>query len=222
MNQIQSLLDRPKLYYNIDGVGELGIGFMCLGYALLGFLQLHTPQTAVWHRMYTFIIYLTVMVSIIHYGSKAIKNRITYPRTGFVDYRPRDKYWLPMALGAATSALLGAVLLLAVRRHWEITTPASLIGLVFAASYIRIAVTVRWKWAIFWTMAVAAVVIATLPADLLGAIAGDTSLTSAIPSKAVGAFWLTFVVYGALLMISGGISFWLYLHHTQAPAQEGQ
>ena len=28
--------------------------------------------------------------------------------------------------------------------------------------------------------------------------------------------------YGAVLMLSGALSFWLYLHHTQAPAQEGR
>jgi hypothetical protein len=30
------------------------------------------------------------------------------------------------------------------------------------------------------------------------------------------------MVYGTMLLISGGLSFWLYLRHTEAPAQEGQ
>jgi hypothetical protein len=220
MNQVEGYLQRPKLYYNIDGVGELGMGFMCLGYALLAWLQSHTPSTSVWHH--AFLIYWAVMLAIIHYGSKAIKNRITYRRTGFVDYRPRDKYWVPMGLGAAVSALLGAGLFLAVRRHWEIPTAASLVGLLFAAAYVRIAMTVRWKWAIFLAMVAGTLVIAALPADLLEAFANHTSLTSAIPAKAVGAYRLMFAVYGALLMISGGISFWLYLRHTQAPSEQGQ
>jgi len=38
----------------------------------------------------------------------------------------------------------------------------------------------------------------------------------------VGAYWLTFAVFGAVMMVSGGISFWLYLRHTQAPVQEGR
>jgi hypothetical protein len=29
-------------------------------------------------------------------------------------------------------------------------------------------------------------------------------------------------LYGAVLSISGGISFWLYLRHTEAPAPEAQ
>ena len=175
-----------------------------------------------WNQMYTFLIYVGVMVSIIHYGSRAIKNRITYRRTGFVDYRPRDKYWVPAGLGAGVSALLGAGLYLAVRRHWEIATPFSLLGLLVAALYIRTARTVRWKWAVFGVMVAGAFIIVALPADLLEAFANHNSLTPAIPARAVGAYWLIFTFYGAVFLISGAISFWLYLRHTQAPEQEGQ
>jgi uncharacterized membrane protein YhaH (DUF805 family) len=220
MDSLKSVLDRPKAYYNVDGVGELGIGFMCLGYALLSWIQLHAPKNSAWHQGYAGMAYLAVMVAIIHYGSKAIKNRITYRRTGFVDYKPRDKYWIPMTLGAAVSVLFSAGLYLAVRRHWDISTPVTLAGLVLAASYIRIARTVRWKWVIFCVLVAGVLVIAWLPADLAESFANHTSLTSAIPAKAVGAYWLTFVVYGAVLMISGSISFWLYLLHTEAPAPE--
>src|SRR5579872_6094058 len=133
MDQVQNFLQRPKSYYNVDGVGELGIGFMCLGYALLAWLQLHAPKDSVWHRMYMFFIYLTVMTAIIHYGSKAIKDRITYRRTGFVDYSQRDKYWFPLAMGAGVSGLLLVGLLLAVRQHWQISALAPIAGLVMAA-----------------------------------------------------------------------------------------
>jgi hypothetical protein len=172
--------------------------------------------------MYGFLIYCGVMVSIIHYGSKAIKNRITYRRTGFVDYRPRDKYWLPLGIGAGGSTLLAAGLYLAARRHWEIATPFSLLGLIVAASYIRIARTVPWKWVIFGVMVSGALIISALPADLLEAFANHNSPAPGIPARAAGAFWLTFALYGVAFLVSGGISFWLYLRHTQAPEQEGQ
>jgi hypothetical protein len=38
----------------------------------------------------------------------------------------------------------------------------------------------------------------------------------------VGAFLLTMMFYGTVLLVSGGFSFWLYLRHTEAPAQEAQ
>jgi hypothetical protein len=30
------------------------------------------------------------------------------------------------------------------------------------------------------------------------------------------------MLYGAVLLVSGGISFWLYLRHTEPPVQEAQ
>ena len=69
-------------------------------------------------------------------------------------------------------------------------------------------------------MALAALVIAGLPADLLEAMAGRTGLVFAISAKVVGAFWPTFAVYGVLFLITGGISFGLYLHRTKAPLQK--
>ena len=217
MDQLESLLNRPKAYYNIDGVGELGTGFMCLGYALLQWMQVHAPQDSVWHSMWMFLIYVALMGSIIHYGSKAIKKHITYPRTGFVEYRKRDTHWRPMIFGFIVSAALSAGLVLGLRRHWHMTTPVSLIGLLFAATYAHgIARTVRWKWAVVWVVALGSVAIAVLPADVVGAVGGGTSATYR------GAFLLTMMLYGAVLLVSGGISFWLYLRHTEAPVQEAQ
>jgi hypothetical protein len=215
MEQIESLLNRPKAYYNIDGVGELAMGFMCLAYSLLGWLQANAPKDSVWHGMPAFIIYFGLMCLILHFGPKAIKKHITYPRTGFVEYRKRDTVWRPMILGAAVSAAMSVGLMVGLRRHWNMTTPVSLIGLLFAAGYAyRIARTVRWKWAVAGVVALGSVVIAVLPADVVAALAGHSPVR--------GAFLLTFMLYGAVLLISGGISFWLYLHHTEAPAPEAQ
>jgi hypothetical protein len=223
MDQIASLLDRPKAYYNIDGVGELGTGFMCLGYALLQWMQVHSPAGSAWHSMYVLFIYVGVMCSIIHYGSKAIKKHITYPRTGFVEYRMRDTIWRPLIIGMVVSALASIALIVGIRSHWDITTPASLIGLLFAASYAHgIARTVRWKWVVAGAMALGSIAIAVLPADLVGTVANHSGIAKQFPPQVVGAFLLSFSLYGAMLLISGGISFWLYLRHTQAPAREVQ
>jgi hypothetical protein len=221
MERVGSLLNRPKDYYNIDGVGELGMGFMCVGFALIQWLQVHTPEGSVWNRMYTLFVYVGLMCAVIHYGSKAIKEHITYPRTGFVEYRTRDTVWRPLiiALGFGAPASIG--LLIAARSHWDMTTPASLVGLVFAATYAHgFARTVRWKWAVVWVMAFGSVLIAVLPADLIGALADRSWVTRLFPAKLVGAFLLSMMLYGTMLLISGGISFWLYFHRTQAPARE--
>ena len=222
MDQVGDLLERPKLYYNIDGVGELGMGFMCLGWALLLWLQAHTPREAIWHQMYGFLIYVGVMLAAIHYGSKAIKMHITYPRTGFVEYRRRYR-WLTAIVTAAFTALAIPVLIFAARRHWDVTVLPSLFGLVLAAGITyRIARAVRWKWVVGLAMAAASLAIALLPPSYFAALADDSWTTHPVRTKLVGGFLLTLIVYGGLWLISGGISLWLYLRHTQGPAQESQ
>jgi hypothetical protein len=221
MNQIGSLLDRPKSYYNIDGVGELSIAFLCLSCALLEWQQVRSREGSVWNQPYTLWIYFTLMASIIHYGSKAIKKHITYPRTGWVEYRTRDTIWKPMIISFAFSTIVSVVLFIRLKSHWDITTPLSLAGLVLAASYAHsFARTLRWKWVVAWAMAIVSIVIALLPADLIGAMANHSWITAYVPAKVVGALWLSMAAYGTMLLISGGISFWLYLQKTQAPAAE--
>jgi len=214
MEQIESLLNRPKAYYNIDGVGELAGGFMCLGFALLMWLQANAPKESAWHGMPVFIIYMGSLCLILHYGPKAIKKHITYPRTGFVQYRARDSRWLPAILSAVVAAAVSAGVAIALRGHWNLTTPASLMGLLFAASYAYgFARTVRWKWAVVCVVALGSLVIAANPAALVGSLA-DHSWQ--------GAFILIMTLYGVVLSVSGGISFWLYLRHTEPPAPEAQ
>ncbi len=221
MDQLESLRNRPIAYYNIDGVGELGIGFMCLGYALLQWMQISTPQHSVWNQMYTLFLYVGVMVAVIHYGSKAIKEHITYPRTGFVEYRRRQTLWLPLAIAVFVSIVAASALFTAIRRHWNLTTPASLFGLVLAAAYAHgIARTVRWKWVVVGVVAAGSLVITFLPVELVGAPADQSWITRDFRAQFVGAELLTLLLYGTALTISGGISFWLYLRHTQAPVQE--
>ena len=223
VNQIRSLLNRPKAYYNIDGVGELGVGLMCLAYGLLSWLQVSSPQHSIWNQMYSLFIFMGIVVAIIHYGSKAVKKHVTYPRTGFVEYQKRDTVWRPMIIGAVVSAVTSLGFGMSIRKHWNLTTPVSLIGLLFAATYAYgIARTVRWKWLVAWAMALGSVIIAVLPADVIGAMASHSWITRQVPAKAVGAFTFTMMLYGALTLISGGISFWLYLRHTQAPAHQSQ
>ena len=209
MDQVQSLLGRPQEYYNIDGVGELSIGFMSLSWVLLGWLQMRAPAGSAWHQIYTFTIYVAVMMAVLHYGPKEIKERITYRRTGYVEYRACDKRWIPLGLGAAVSVVFTAGLALVMRKHWDRSVAASLIGLLLAASYVRIARTVRWKWGVFAILVVGTAVIAALP-------------TQGVARVTPGAFWLTFAMYGVVLTVSGAVSFWLYLRHTEAPAQDAE
>jgi len=226
MDQVERLMKRPILYNNIDGVGEFGLGFMFLGSALLQWLPIHASW---WHRYGSFLGFL-MLIAAIHYGVKAIKTRITYPRTGFVEYRKRETVWRPMILGAGVSILIGIGLVLAARTHsgighshWGLTTPVALAGLVIANSYAYgIARSVLWKWAVPVAMAICSVAIVMLPESAIRAMVENTSVAVTAHEWIFGALQLTFALYGAILLISGTISFGLYLRHSQPTAETAE
>lgn len=220
MDQVESLLKRPKSYDNIDGTGELGSGFMLMGFALIVWLQAHTSEGAIWHKIYVLFIWIALMSAIIHYGTKAIKKYITYPRTGFVAYRKQGRIWT-MILAFVLGALASAGFALAVRSHWDVSTPAFFYGLFFSASYaFSFARTVRWKRAVALALLIGSVAIALVPGTVTAALAGGGSNPTWFPSSEVGAFLLCMMLYGPTVMLSGAISLWLYLHNTHAPEKE--
>jgi len=218
METTGKLVDRPRQYHNVDGVGELGIGVMCLGYALLGWMQVHSPEHSAWNGMITFFVFIGVLSAVIHYGSRAIKLRITFPRTGFVEYRKRDKVWIPMIAGTCVSGMLAAAAAVGMRAHWNLTSAASLTGVFLAGCYAwGIARSVPWKWTVVVLLATTSLVVGLLPMSVLDALIGDSwvSRRHHLLSQPFAALWLCMTTYGVLTLISGGISFWLYLRRTQ-------
>ena len=199
---------RPLAYHNIDGTGELGFGVMMLGFATIGWMQKHTPPGSAWHSMYVFVIYMAAMLAVIHYGTKAIKERITYPRTGFVEYRRRNSVIAAVLAGVAAMGFAAGVMLVR-HLHWHITRPAAGFGLLFSVGYAIGMVRAGWAW---WKLAVPAVLavgagaIAVLPENVIGPVDD----------------WFDVVLgfFGALSLLSGAISFVLYIRHTQAEARE--
>lgn len=178
---VEQYLERPKQYYNIDGVE---------------WPQMRSPQGSHWRGMPTFLTFMLFVGSILHYGSKAIKSRLTYPRTGFVAYRQVGNWpWLAAAV-------------VAFRGRGSIMIPALLMGLVTAASHgYGFARLERRKW------------IVTIPAGLaaLGMTAWDGWVTRIVAPRATESLLLCPVCCGAVLLASGGISLALHLHRTQAP-----
>jgi hypothetical protein len=162
--------------------------------------------------MYLFIVYVGLMFLILKFGSKAIKERVTYPRTGFVEYRKRETVWLPMIFAAGLAGLMTVAFCIAVQSQWNLTAILPLLGLVFAVGYYRLARTARWKWIIASAMAAASILIAVNPGDLIGSPANYT----------LGTFCITMAICGAIYLLSGGISLCLYIRRTQAPAKVSQ
>ena len=109
MPKIRDYLMRPGRYDNIDGTGEMTLGAMLLGFALLGYLQSILPKSSIWMRGWPSLLFMYVIVvpvmALTYLGVKAIKRYITYPRTGYVAYRPASRSPMMLVVLIASAAL---------------------------------------------------------------------------------------------------------------------
>jgi hypothetical protein len=212
-DEIQNYMDRPKRYDNIDGTGEMGMGLMMLAFALSGCLNAILPDNHWWNTIGGVLVMYAVLIPALclgYWGGKAIKKHITWPRTGYVAYGPnRQSRWMPSATVCLGSVVIGGglvCLMLVARRHGAI----SLLGIgtlaVYAATYafwiFFMGREHSWKWGVLVFMTIGLLVIG-LP------VGGDYFKVWRQVALFVGLVWLG----------SGAATLYLYLRHTQPPAQ---
>jgi hypothetical protein len=150
---------------------------------------------------------------VIHYGTKFLKQRITYPRTGFVEYRRDPKARIaPMVIGAVTAPVF---VLLLIYGH---VNPAAMVGIIVVPAYAYgMARTEQWKWLVAAVLAAGSLAIASLPTGVLESIAHDSTLGPRIPPGMIASWLLESLFVGATFLVSGAITLCLYLSRTRAP-----
>lgn len=222
MEDVQGFLKRPKLYDNIDGSSELMLGCMMIGFMAFEWVGEHSTQESIWNKIYALYIFIALLITALIYGRNALKNLVTYRRTGFVKYQKPDPLWLGLICFLAAS-VAGAVAFFTVRRC-EIDTTLLVtigIGLLLAATYAYgIARAIRWKWVIAALLMVSPIVIAMLPDALASAPMSQPWLPTAFNRRLLGSLFLYEASYGVILVISGCISLGLYLHGTRRAERE--
>lgn len=220
---LQDLQFRHKRYDNIDGTGELLLGSMFLGFALLGYLQTVLPAHSIWRTngLASLLFMYAVLFPVMGGGfliRQVIKRRITWPRTGYVafgvsgsDRKAKVSYWSVLAALGVFSALIAAGLvgLLAFeRRH------LGLVGVGYAgfltfwvAIYAfwvwRMGREHPWKWLVLIFMALGLLVI-----GLRG------------PGTLVGMVRPVLLFVGVMWVLSGVGTLGSYLRHTRLSSPE--
>jgi MFS family permease len=216
-DELQNYMDRPKRYDNIDGTGEMAFGLMALGYTFLNYLQAGLPEDSMWRHgfasMLLFFAVILLMFGLILWVPKAIKKRITWPRTGYVARRVGGKSWWTAMVGAAAfSAVIAAgvgCLMRFDRRHDWIRLSWMGAVAIYAAGYAfwiyRMERHHPWKWLVLLFMALGLLAIALIaPADFVG-------------------LWRPMLLFVGLTWLgSGGATLYLYIRHTQPPAPEAE
>jgi hypothetical protein len=181
------------------------------------YLQSILPETSIWMHGWTSMLFmyliLVPVLSLGYWGIKAIKKHITYPRTGYVAFRPVTKSRAAlMALiicSAVWAAVAFAVAFFAVRSgHWRATALTRAVTIVFmVATYgwfiFRLGGEHRWKWLVLAFLAAGLVAISFT-------VRGDMIAYCRPASLFVGLVWVA----------SGVATLCLYLRCTKAPAGE--
>lgn len=204
ITQVEQAPRRTAGYWYDDGLVELGTGLLFLLMAAMFALEGLVPAgrlPAAFSALWLPVILLGGML-VLSVALRAVKQRLTYPRTGYVSYahtRPVRKV-LAGIIGGLVS--MGLVLLLARRPEWLTALPALQGGVValvwFALSY-RIG---AWR--------LAAVGLLTLGAGLIASFAG---LTASIGAAVV------FGTAGWASLVSGALVLARYLRTTSPPAE---
>jgi uncharacterized membrane protein YhaH (DUF805 family) len=221
---LQDYLRRPKRYDNIDGTGEIYMGLMILGFALLGYLQTVLPKDSMWSTngfaglLFMYLVLVPVL-ALGYWGVRAIKKHLTWPRTGYVAYgvgglpgKAKRAYWAVRVSVAVLSIVIAAGLggLVAFeRKHQGAMGPAGVGYVLYLAFWVPLyAFWIRrmgkqhpWKWLMLLLMALGLLVI-----GLLGP--GDVTQVARPVMSFVGLVWF----------ISGAATLGSYLRRTQAPA----
>jgi hypothetical protein len=203
-NQIDDYVKRPIRYLHIDGLGELVFGVMWTGFILLGSLLKAAPSGSFWQVYAAFLVCLAALTFGLLYGYKALKKRITYPRTGYVKYRragKRVRRIAGMLTGLATGFATNFVLRPFASQSYE---TALMVWTSVGWGLLYIFVTrmdEAWRWVVLVALIVAPPVVATLP---------------------LGRLWLhtlPFVLQGLIFFVSGAIALALYLRRNPVPEQ---
>jgi hypothetical protein len=120
-DDLQDYKIKTKQYTNIDGTEDMGFGLILLFMALL----LSLPELST--RFILWIVGVNLFSRLVIWGQKTFKKQITWPRTGYVAYRPGDRR---KSLGIqavcfliAMTILAGGVFFLKTHKEYEAKIP---------------------------------------------------------------------------------------------------
>lgn len=146
MNQpIEEIQQRTKQYWYIDGLAEIGSGclFLLLGcFEVVSKVLLPLPYSALVSGIGQPIFLILCAIGI-RAAVLALKERITYPRTGYLSYRkPKTgRKWLSMILSLIIGAVVMGLTLWMIPvlgTQWVLAATGVLVGLILTYLWQRL------------------------------------------------------------------------------------
>jgi hypothetical protein len=203
-DDIQKAMQRTKRYWHVDGLVEGAFGGVCLVLALFFLIQSILPQNNLFSQLLNagFVVILIGSMLVSRKAVTFAKERLTYPRTGYVSYRRSTGGRHVLAFGVAMlMATLVTVLF--------VTAPTSLdwlpaiTGLLIGGAMLFFS----------YRVGLARFALLALISSLLGCALSLVGLGN-VPGLA-----LYYGLMGLALLVSGGLTLARYLRETDMPEE---
>lgn len=206
-HDVKQVEQRVKRYWYSDGIAELASGGMFVLLGLYFWIQVIFGEESIISIFLQVILVLVMIAGFIGVSwlVNTLKARLTYPRTGYVEYRvddreARQRRWIIVAAAAIVSGL-SIVFEVYVR---ELDSMVLIIGLL--AGIIFISLRGRSSGLKrFYGMGVLAIVLGVA-----------LSLSSLSQIKDLALF---FGLLGIVIVTSGGLVLWRYLNENPIPVE---
>ena len=147
MQQVQKRLNQ---YWYVDGITEIGFGFLCLTLGFYFYIIEHLDESSLLFKLLPIGFVLVILGSAfgINRFVSYLKNRITYPRTGFVAYRQVRSYWR-FLIGALVGLMSAALSIMISRLPVSIDWMPLITGVMFTLVSLYIAYRIGlWRYVI--------------------------------------------------------------------------
>jgi hypothetical protein len=207
LDDVDTTIQRTRRYWYEDGLTEIAAGAIFLAISLLFAIEASAPKGSKLAGISALGLPIIVLVGYWIAGRvvRALKARITYPRTGYVAYRqaPARRKWLAAVLGALIAVGLVAIVVVSgpVSRQWI----PMMDGLACAAFLAYLAYSFDLDR--FWLLAVAAIALG------FGA--------SRMTSNEIAGSAIFFGTMAIALVLSGAVTLYRYLRSTSPAAGTG-
>lgn len=201
---IEDALRRPKRYWNADGIPEIAIGAFWLLWAAIVLLPIAAPALAKWKNLIS-ILGVLMAPLLMDKAVKRWKERVTFPRGGYVQFRPPSGS-MRLTL-VVIAAVLGAGAVLLVRFGGHHVLPdwmAAVVGFLISLTLLQLAWRMRSLrlGVLCWAVAAVGMVVSTLK------VSHDRSIM------------YVFLAAGVVCVLDGALRMWSYVRTHPLPAGE--
>jgi len=205
-NTIDTIVHRTQRYWYIDGLAEITVGLLFIVMSVYFLVQARIKTVSINPVLANFFLLAVILlvVWLFRYVLQAVKTRLIYPRTGYVapPHMQKSSRW--QHYGVTAWLVLVFISLIALISGSKATPSWAplLIGIVIGITVLSLSYRFR-----LMRLALLACALVLIGAVVSFFNPGETFAT--ILSSAAD---------GVCFIISGGITFVLYLHNNQPPA----